>query len=199
MPIVLKKQRKGKDKDKKISHSRVNSVYIKNKMDLKHIFSNFLNKLDDEDDDEYVNYVMSNMSSGPSRRQEPLDMLSSQNFLSATQQIGGPAPVPQRTMSRTISISQPYVITRLPDSFITFEPLICGPSLNPEVKDVKEVKDFRKIIVCSNCPICLEKLEDNCGALSCGHIFHEKCIAEYKKSNSVGKENKCPNCRKAYE
>ena len=37
---------------------------------------------------------------------------------------------------------------------------------------------------------CINKNVNKCAVLSCGHLFHEGCYAEWKKTNS----NMCPRC-----
>ena len=41
-----------------------------------------------------------------------------------------------------------------------------------------------------SCSICLEKQNNKCVKLSCGHTFHNKCI-----TNWLLKNNTCPLCR----
>ena len=41
------------------------------------------------------------------------------------------------------------------------------------------------------CCICLQKLKNNISKLDCFHLFHDKCINEWRKKNNI-----CPICRK---
>ena len=43
-----------------------------------------------------------------------------------------------------------------------------------------------------NCAICFEKLNKNTPKLSCGHIFHVKCL---RKWYYIGQKSNCPLCR----
>ena len=43
----------------------------------------------------------------------------------------------------------------------------------------------------SNCSICIELVDPSDFKLSCGHVFHNKCITYWLLSN-----NTCPTCRK---
>ncbi len=47
-----------------------------------------------------------------------------------------------------------------------------------------------------DCSICLEQVTPGPSALktTCGHLFHQACIKDWKQSNNANKD-KCPNCR----
>lgn len=57
-------------------------------------------------------------------------------------------------------------------------------------EDTKEtiVEETKK----DDCPVCLEKLDNNTVTTECGHKFHEECIINVMRKSS----NKCPICRK---
>ena len=42
-----------------------------------------------------------------------------------------------------------------------------------------------------NCAICLDKIEEECVKLKCGHKYHINCCKEWLCNNS----NKCPQCK----
>ena len=49
------------------------------------------------------------------------------------------------------------------------------------------------------CTICLDHTvdENECGSLSCGHVFHNKCISTWFKNKTTSRNtHSCPNCRK---
>ena len=65
------------------------------------------------------------------------------------------------------------------------------PELSLEKKNKILERVTREIIKSrsvATCAICLDVMQDNICAGSCGHCFHQKCI-----DNLIG--NKCPICR----
>lgn len=44
------------------------------------------------------------------------------------------------------------------------------------------------------CSICLSKLEGACKTLPCGHVFHRRCILQWKRTG----HHTCPYCREPF-
>ena len=49
-------------------------------------------------------------------------------------------------------------------------------------------------MICEECCICLEILDEDLKLLPCKHIIHNKCILKMNNSECKSK-NKCPLCR----
>jgi hypothetical protein len=45
------------------------------------------------------------------------------------------------------------------------------------------------------CSICLNKLEGACKTLPCGHVFHRRCILQWKRTG----HHTCPYCREPFD
>jgi hypothetical protein len=71
-------------------------------------------------------------------------------------------------------------------NYICILPFMCLSSIENTCKYCKN-KNKNNI----ECAICLEILTKNVKKLSCNHIFHKKCIVQWKR-----KSNTCPLCRK---
>lgn len=49
----------------------------------------------------------------------------------------------------------------------------------------------------AECPICFSNMTTrrNCETLKCGHIYHRRCMQEWRDRCTNGREVTCPNCR----
>lgn len=50
-----------------------------------------------------------------------------------------------------------------------------------------------------DCPICLNPMAHNIGALPCGHVYHMECILEYMHSKCLAADIICPTCRHPFK